>query len=605
MSKTAFIRFFWPPVENGDHLGAARKRCLLAICMIGAVAGLTSGLRDFQEGYAAYPVQTLIAVLTPLIFLTCPVLVAIVKNTRTVAYFFLTIIFLSMFSVPLMAGGMFSHATLFMLPWAVMCTLLLGWKEGAGAAMLVIGAYLFLHLNRHSIPPSITEISPETISSWLLIGLTISLIILVGGAGIFQREMAKAMTSLTTARAEAEAANQAKSEFLANMSHEIRTPMNGIIGMAEMLEGSKLDQRQKTFVETISTSSETLLAIINDILDLSKIEAGYLKIDLRPFSVKSLTAHIETLFAPRMGQKGLKFIAAYDDALPAAFLGDENKIRQILVNLIGNAFKFTKQGQVEINIEGARNEKDEFDLSFIITDTGIGISPDELTVVFSKFAQADSATTRRFGGSGLGLSISQHLASAMGGNIEAQSTPGEGSTFTFKVALPVAAAGLCETNDQHRNNIHKDEPMDAPQNHAQPIPLEKIKLLAAEDNEINRLVLKSMIDSSRYEVTFAVNGREAVNAFKVGGFDLILMDISMPEMDGYEAAAAIRSHERANGLEPVPIICLTAHALNGQREACLECGMDDYLSKPVRKELIDAKLAKWCGGRSNKDQQVA
>lgn len=600
MIAKKYLDFFWPPLKNGDHLEAARKRCLIAICMLGSIAGLYSGTRNLWESLEIYPTQTLIAIIAPLVFLTCPFMVHFIKNTRAIAYFFLTIIFISMLAVPLMAGGMFSYATMFMLPWAVMCTLFLGWKHGVIAAILVVCAYFFLHLNREAIAPSIIEVSTETISLWLLIGLTVSLTILVGGTSIFQREMDQATKGLAAARAEAEAANLAKSEFLANMSHEIRTPMNGIIGLTEMMKETQLDEKQQTFVEAIAASSETLLAIINDILDLSKIEAGHLEVTSQPFSLQALIDQIHTLFVHRAASKGLDFniIARIQPTL--SLLGDNAKISQILTNLIGNALKFTETGGVTLEIKAPCDDKEICHLIFSVRDTGIGVPDEKLNSIFNKFEQADTATTRRFGGTGLGLSISQHLAHAMGGEISATSQLNVGSTFAFSISLPVLPDHVVNPS----NVESKSEPPIRPRK--QPVKSAKIRLLAAEDNEVNRLVLQSMVDTDSYDITFAVNGVEAVNLYQASPFDIVLMDISMPEMDGYEAAEAIRRHECQNELNQAPIICLTAHALKGQKDKCLKHGMNDYLAKPVRKESLNAKLEKWSTkANGHHHQQVA
>ena len=403
-------------------------------------------------------------------------------------------------------------------------------------------------------------------------------------------ERKAAERQLMQARDEAEAASRTKSDFLATMSHEIRTPMNGILGMSELLESSSLDQQQKVFVRTISASGKTLLSIINDILDLSKIEAGHLELKHEAFAVRDLVRDLEALFSPRAVQKGVGFTIDCDREAALTVIGDEAKLRQILINLIGNALKFTEKGRIAVTI-AAEQKNGEAALAFAIEDTGVGIPPEKIKSIFSKFAQADTGTNRRFGGTGLGLSISKHLAEAMNGDIRAYSTLGEGSTFIFDVVLPIASHDAGAKPDP-QSVENKAERVPAPKTDADP-PAARVSVLAAEDNEVNRLVLKHMIDEEKYALAFAGDGREAVELYKHDGADVILMDISMPNMDGYEAAKAIRDHERDHGLKRAPIICLSAHALEGQREHCVKHDMDDYLPKPIRKEEVNAALKKW------------
>ncbi len=593
MSPSAVTQFFWPPVIDGDYLDAARKRCLLVISIAAALIGSLSGWRNFDASFAAYPIQTLIAGLGPLVFLACPVLIARTRNVRSVAWFFLGFSYVCFVAVAVIAGGMFSRATFFLLPWAVMATLFLGWKEGVGAAVIVLCTYLALYFIRGMIAPSVYEMSIDILSHWLVVGLSMTLVMLITGAAIFQREMEHAAIKLCEARTEAVSANRAKSEFLAMMSHEIRTPMNGVLGMAEMLEDTELSDQQRLYAETITSSGASLMAIINDILDLSKIEAGHINLTHKPFALRSFIEQISMLFKLRANRQQLDLIIELDDNLPDHISGDAGRIRQILINLIGNALKFTEKGHIKIKVSGAVTAGD-VDLSFVVEDTGIGVPEDKLDDIFRKFEQAEGSTTRRFDGAGLGLAISRQLAHAMGGNITAQSVCGKGCTFTFKVTLPVATTIAPSPVRTRETSVvimrHEDGSPSGTE-----LKTSRIRVLIAEDNDVNRLVMKSMIDAARYDICFAVNGVKALAAYKAAAFDVVLMDVSMPEMDGHETTHAIRNFERETEARRTPIICVTAHAFEDQHEKTLAAGMDDYLSKPIRREQLAETLAKWTG----------
>ena len=592
-----FARFIWPPVENGDYLTTARKRCLLVICFVSCAVGVWSGTRNFEESFDLYPLQTIIAIALPLVLLVCPIILAYTNNLRAVAIFFLAFTFVGLFAVPYLAGGMFSRGTLFMLPWAMLATLFLGWREGIVAAVVVFAAYLFFFLFDEYLPPSLYEIDEAMVKTWLFTGLTMTLFMLIGGAAIFQREMERAANKLSEAREAAEAAHRAKSDFLANISHEIRTPMNGILGMADMLEGTKLDERQKLFTQTINSSATSLLAVINDVLDLSQIEAGEQKLAENSIELKAFAQEMYDLYASHAHQKHLRFDMSISEGLPSKIMGDEAALRRILINLLSNAFKFTENGSVSLSFSGFVRGR-ELALTVDVADTGIGISHEQIEAIFESFAQAENSTTRRYDGAGAGLSISRLLARAMDGDVTVTSRPNKGSKFRLTVALPIldyeslrqmklstrsSANGL-------RRPIAKPNGANGKEKDAAP---RSVRVLVAEDNEVNRLVLKHLLDTKTHSVTFAEDGLQAFQAYQEDTFDIILMDISMPNMDGYEAAKAIRAHEEENDLESTPIICVTAHTLEEHREKSLASGMNDYIPKPVGKENLLAKLNAW------------
>ncbi|KIC35778.1 hybrid sensor histidine kinase/response regulator [Leisingera sp. ANG-M7] len=380
---------------------------------------------------------------------------------------------------------------------------------------------------------------------------------------------------LEKARAAAEEGARAKSDFLATMSHEIRTPMNGVIGMAQLLRDSGLNEDQALYADTILSSADMLLALINDVLDFSKMDAEELTLSPVNFDPRTCFETTIRLLQAQADAKGLELALEIQEDLPAHLHGDDRRIRQILMNLAGNAIKFTKKGRVSVSLGGVA-AAGGYELTFTVTDTGIGIAEEKLGDVFERFSQADAAISRRFGGTGLGLAISRRLAEAMGGSIAVSSKLGTGSCFAVRLHLQDAQAG----------NAAQPEPADA----RDPSALGGLRVLVAEDNAVNRLLVEKFLSAAPVELAFARDGREAVAQFESFAPDVILMDMSMPDMDGLEATRAIRALVRP---QPV-IVALTANAFDSDRKACLAAGMDDFMSKPISKpKLLDllARLA--------------
>ncbi|MCA9554522.1 MAG: PAS domain-containing protein [Myxococcales bacterium] len=369
--------------------------------------------------------------------------------------------------------------------------------------------------------------------------------------------------ALQEARAAAEEASRAKSAFLATMSHEIRTPMNGVVGAAELLMDSALGSDQASLVRTITGSADALLNIINDILDFSRVESGKLAIEQVPVAVADVVRDTVDALMPRCPPQ-VRLHIEIDEATPGHHLGDPYRLRQVLTNLVGNALKFTPEGMVAVRVEG-----DAHGLAMLVQDTGIGIEPHRLEALFEPFVQGDSSTVRRFGGTGLGLAITKGLVERMGGTISASSSPGAGTTFAVQLPWPAT------------------EP-------AKPAPLPTAptrvgrgaKVLVAEDNLVNQEIVRRMLEGLGAEVTLVDNGYAAVEQAALHPWGLVLMDVQMPGMDGFEATRQIRAQERAHGQPRVPIVALTANAMEGDRERCLAAGMDDYLAKPLRRQAL-------------------
>lgn len=577
--KATAKNVFWPDVEDQEYLLAAKKRLIGAISLLAGGVGVLSGAVSFSTTMTDAPFISLFGVFGPLAALAAP---AIAHKRRNVDFGGFVLIFYLLIHITLVTlshHGLMWPTAIYLAAVPLLATLILGYQKGIFISLLTVSDLVML--------------SMLTVPGW--VGFTLITLILGStiATSIFQAQMNNTTRALIILNNEAHEANQAKSELLANVSHEIRTPLNGVIGILQLFHDSNLSEDQKHLLDIGTSSANNLLIILNDILDYSKIEANGIQLEKITFNRDQIVDSVfSTMFAIAK-EKGVCLRLDIDESIPARLIGDPLRLQQVVTNFVSNAIKFTEEGDVSVRMERGSFEGE---IKISVTDTGIGMSQEACSRIFEKFQQAEESTTRKFGGTGLGLAIAKRLVELHGGKIGVISSPGNGSTFWFTFPLV--------EGDELRSEISIATKFNR-------ITFPHAKILIAEDNRTNRLIVKRLIEKFGVSPTMAEDGVEAVNASEAEKYDLIFMDIQMPNMDGIKATKEIRRKGRINA--KTPIIALSANVMTEQKMTYLRSGMTTCLEKPVKldalwqimNEYLDAKSADYFDDRHTPSSPLA
>ncbi|MFC3231044.1 ATP-binding protein [Marinibaculum pumilum] len=566
--------FAWPAARDGDLVQAARERLLVLFSLTAGTGGLITTLASIGS-FAQLPATISSSLAGALLLFAVPVHFHLTRAYRRSAWALVVLYILPIVMAMAMTGGLLAAGSIYLLAAPIVGGLLLGLHAAIGVGGLLILVFALFYALQDRVGVPVHGMDPAHMNysmGFVLILLTAGLTVIIG---TFQRVIEATNLDLKRARDQAEAANEAKSRFLANMSHELRTPLNGILGFADLLAGRALDAESRDHLRHIRAAGHDLLALVNDVLDFTRAEAGSLRLEQASFDLYDLVDDLRDRFRPRMATKQLDFATVIDPQVPRLVRGDPLRLRQVIGNLLDNALKFTDRGAVTLAVRavpaagGDGPPADAALIRFEVTDTGSGIAEAALPSLFDRFTQADSSTTRRYGGSGLGLAIVKALVELMDGAVGVSSEVGAGSRFWFTASLP-PAAGLHPA-------VAAAEP--APVAPARRRARQPGEVLLVEDSITNQNLFRTVLTGAGHRVRIAANGQAALDCLRDQRFDLVLMDGQMPVMGGMETARAIRGSGET--FADVPIIALTANALDRDVADFREAGMNDYLAKPV------------------------